>query len=194
MKGYYQLRQRILDILHTKLAKDLYYHSVHHTLDALRNCDLYLRYIKVSKHEAQLLRLGVLLHDIGFTVSTQAHEMNGIEIANNLLSEFHFPKKDMEIITRLILSTKVPQQPNTVLEKIICDVDLDYLGREDFYVISDQLFRELKVYSGLKDKNEWNILQVKFLQAHRFHTDFAIRNRQPQKEMRIKELKGMITP
>lgn len=192
MKGYYILRKHILDILHTKLPKDLYYHGVHHTMDALKTCDLYLKHIKISKHESQLLRLGILLHDIGFTESTEDHELKGIEIANNLLSEFHFSKKDIDIIKQLILSTKVPQQPRNLLERIICDIDLDYLGRDDYYKISDQLFRELKVYSGLKDRNEWNKLQVKFLEAHRYHTDFAIKNRKPKKELRIKELKGLI--
>ena len=192
MKGYNILRKHILDILHTKLPKDLYYHGVHHTMDALKTCDLYLKHIKISKHESQLLRLGILLHDIGFTKSTKDHELKGIEIAHNLLSEFHFSKKDIDIIKQLILSTKVPQQPKNLLERIICDIDLDYLGRDDYYKISDQLFRELKVYSGLKDRNEWNKIQVKFLEAHRYHTDFAIKNRKPKKELRIKELKGLI--
>lgn len=192
MKGYYILRKHILDILHTKLPKNLYYHGVHHTMDALKTCDLYLKHIKISKHESQLLRLGILLHDIGFTESTKDHELKGIEIAHNLLSEFHFSKKDIDIIKQLILSTKVPQQPKNLLERIICDIDLDYLGRDDYYKISDQLFRELKVYSGLKDRNEWNKIQVKFLEAHRYHTDFAIKNRKPKKELRIKELKGLI--
>ena len=192
MKGYYILRKRILDILHTKLPQDLYYHGVHHTIDALKTCDLYLRHIKINKHQSQLLRLGILLHDIGFTKSTENHELKGIEIANSLLSEFNISKKDIDIINRLILSTKVPQQPNTLLERIICDIDLDYLGRDDYYEISDQLFRELQVYSGLEDRNEWNKLQVKFLESHRYHTDFAIKNRQPQKELRIQELKALI--
>ena len=192
MKGYYILRKRILDILHTKLPQDLYYHGVHHTIGALKTCDLYLRHIKINKHQSQLLRLGILLHDIGFTKSAENHELKGIEIANSLLSEFNISKKDIDIINQLILSTKVPQQPNTLLERIICDIDLDYLGRDDYYEISDQLFRELQVYSGLEDRNEWNKLQVKFLESHRYHTDFAIKNRQPQKELRIQELKALI--
>ena len=33
-------------------------------------------------------------------------------------------------------ATKIPQTPLTKLEEIICDADLDYLGREDFFEIS----------------------------------------------------------
>jgi len=192
MKGYNTLRKTLLEILHHKLSKDLHYHGVHHTLDALKTCDLYLKKIKITKHEAQLLRLGILFHDIGFTVSNDDHEIRGAEIAKELLAKYDFKTEDINIIVGLILSTKVPQTPNTLLEKMICDIDLDYLGRTDFYKISNYLFEELQYTIGLKDKNEWNKIQVKFLEAHQYHTDFAMQKRQPEKEKRIKELKEII--
>jgi len=194
MKGYNTLRKTLLEILHHKLSKDLHYHGVHHTLDALKTCDLYLKKIKITKHEAQLLRLGILFHDIGFTVSNDDHEIRGAEMAQELLAKYDFKTEDINIIVGLILSTKVPQTPNTLLEKMICDIDLDYLGRTDFYKISNYLFEELQYTIGLKDKNEWNKIQVKFLEAHQYHTDFAMQKRQPEKEKRIKELKEIIEP
>ncbi len=194
MKGYYTLRKTILGMLHGKLSKDLHYHGVNHTLDALKTSDLYLRHIKITKHEAQLLRLGILFHDIGFIISINDHELNGAEIAKDLLTRFNFETQDIDIIVGLILSTKVPQLPNTVLEKMICDIDLDYLGRSDFYKISNYLFEELQLIRDLKNKNEWNKIQVKFLEAHQYHTDFAINKRQPEKEKRIEELKKLIQP
>lgn len=194
MKGYNTLRKTLLEILHHKLSKDLHYHGVHHTLDALKTCDLYLKKIKITKHKAQLLRLGILFHDIGFTVSNDDHEIRGAEIAKELLAKYDFKTEDINIIVGLILSTKVPQTPNTLLEKMICDIDLDYLGRTDFYKISNYLFEELQYTIGLKDKNEWNKIQVKFLEAHQYHTDFAMQKRQPEKEKRIKELKEIIEP
>ena len=121
-------------------------------------------------------------------------EIRGAEIAKELLAKYDFKTEDINIIVGLILSTKVPQTPNTLLEKMICDIDLDYLGRSDFYKISNYLFEELQYTIGLKDKNEWNKIQVKFLKAHSFHTDFAIKKRQPEKEKRIEELKALIQP
>lgn len=192
MKGYYKLRRTILDILNTKLSKDLHYHGVHHTLDALKNCKVYLKHNSINAHDAKLLRLGVLFHDIGFTETTQEHEQMGSEIAKKMLKNYEFSNKDIDVIAGLILTTKIPQQPKTLLEKIICDVDLDYLGRSDFYEISGQLFRELKALSIINNMDEWNKIQIKFLEAHSYHTDFAIKNRQPQKELRIKELKKLV--
>ena len=46
------------------------------------------------------------------------------------------------------------------MEKIICDADLDYLGRADFFEISDSFFKELKEYKYLNNKSQWDKLQV----------------------------------
>jgi len=58
--------------------------------------------------------------------------------------------------------------------------------------VSDLLGKELEVYGNIKSKLEWNKLQINFLEAHQYHTDFAIRNRQPKKEERIFELKQWV--
>jgi hypothetical protein len=42
------------------------------------------------------------------------------------------------------MATKLPPNPKNLLEKIICDSDLDYLGRSDFIPVSNTLFEELK--------------------------------------------------
>ena len=193
MNGYTKLRKKVLRILNKELPKGLYYHGIHHTLDALHVCNQYLRREKFDDYTAKILRIGVLLHDIGFTASIDNHEIRGCEIAEKLMNEYDFSQEDIEIVKGLIMATRIPQTPKTYLEEIICDVDLDYLGRDDFYKISNQLFKELKFNSILEEKLEWDKIQIKFLEAHNFHTDFAKKNRQPKKEERIMEIKVLVT-
>ena len=192
MKGYIKLRNNALEILNSKLSKDLYYHCIHHTLDVLKVINQYVKREKIRGDEAKLLRIGVLLHDIGYTVSIHDHELRGMEIAEKLMSQFGFSNNHIEIVKDLILSTRVPQKPKNKLEKMICDADLDYLGRPDFYKIGDLLYKEMRAYSNIENKKNWNKVQIKFLEAHQYHTDFARKNRQPNKEERIKELKRMV--
>ena len=193
MKGYIKIRKKALDDLNSKLSSKLSYHSVDHTLGALKTCELYLKHMEIDKRQAKLLRIGILFHDIGFTTTIVEHEAKGAEIATEIMSDLGFSKDDVQIVVGLILSTKVPQQPHTVLEQIICDVDLDYLGRDDFYPIGNLLFKELKAYSLVTNLNAWNKIQIKFLENHKYHTDFAIKKRQPEKEKRIAELKKLLT-
>lgn len=193
MRGYIKLRKKALDALHSKLSEKLYYHGVDHTLDALNVCELYLKQENIDKHDAKLLRIGVLFHDIGFTETSLEHEEKSAEIATRMMAELNFSKQDIEVVTRLIKSTRIPQTPRTLLEKIICDVDLDYLGRDDFYPISNLLYMELKARSIVSNKNEWNKIQIDFLEKHQYHTEFGIKKRQPEKEKRIAEIKKITT-
>ena len=188
MKGYIKLRRKVNKILETNLPNKLYYHALHHTHDVLKVCNDYIRREKIKPRDAKLLRIGALLHDIGFTETYQNHEVKGQEIAQELMGHLDFSQKDIDVVKGLIWATKIPQSPKTKLEKIICDADLDYLGRRDFYKISDQLFKELKLRGLLGNKKEWNNIQIKFLEGHSYHTKFALKHRQPVKEKRIAEL------
>ena len=192
MKGYIKIRKKALAILNTKLPNNLYYHGAHHSINALQVCEGYLKHEKINGDRAKLLRIGILLHDIGFTVSYVNHENESVKIALKLMNDIGSSKEDIRIVKKLILATKLPQNPKSQLEKIICDVDLDYLGGDKYYEISNQLFKELKIFSRVDKIEKWNKIQLKFLESHKYHTNFAIHNRQPKKEKRIEELKLLI--
>ncbi len=90
------------------------------------------------------------------------------------------------------MSTKIPQSPTNLLEQILCDADLDYLGRDDFFSIGDSLFRELQAYNLIGDEQTWNRLQVSFLSAHRFHTNTNKTLREPVKRRYLEELQELV--
>ena len=166
MKKYLKLRKKALEILRTKISEDIYYHGVHHTLDVLEVINQYIKREKTDHYTSKILRISVLLHDIGFTISYIDHEKRSVDIAKKLMKEYDFSDEDFKIVKGLILATKTPQKPTNDLEKMICDSDLDYLGRPDYYPISELLFKELKVYSNILTDADWNKAQIKFLEAH----------------------------
>ena len=192
MKGYLKLRRKTLGILKSRLSKQLYYHNVEHTLDVVKVANQYIMRTNIDKQSAYLLRIAALLHDLGFTETDVEHEEKSAELAEELMLEYGFSIEHIKIVKGLIRATRIPQSPKTELECIMCDSDLDYLGRNDFYEISDRLFMELKAASKISNKNEWNKAQIKFLETHKYHTAFAKKYRQPKKAMRIKEIKKLI--
>jgi len=192
MKGYIKIRKKAFEILNSKLSKKLYYHGAHHTYDVLHVINQFIKNEKIDPYTAKLLRIGTLYHDIGFTISNIEHEKLGCEIVEKYMLEYGFSNRDIKVVKGLIMATRIPQTPKNYLEKIICDADLDYLGRDDFYPISDWLFKELQSFSQITDVTEWNKIQIKFLEAHQYHTDFSKKNRQPKKENRIEELKQLV--
>ena len=192
MKGYLKLRRKALDILNSKLPKKLYYHNIEHTLDVIKVINQYIKRENIDNESACLLRMAALLHDLGFTDTNVYHEEKSAEMAEELMLEYGFSKNQIKVVQGLIRATRIPQSPKNQLERIICDSDLDYLGRNDFYEISNRLYKELKAASMVFNKTHWNKAQIKFLEAHKYHTAFAQKNRQPKKEMRIIEIKKLL--
>jgi hypothetical protein len=76
----------------------------------------------------------------------------------------------------------------THLQRIICDADLDYLGRDDFFVIGDQLRREFLHFGIVSSEKAWKELQLKFLTSHHYHTQNSAELREPVKQVNLKKL------
>jgi putative nucleotidyltransferase with HDIG domain len=190
MKQYEELRKQVLERLENELPDSLHYHSINHTMEVLEVCEEYIDRLDIPPYEANLLRVGALLHDIGFTVSSVDHEERGTEIAQDMMGELGYSEQDIKVVQGLIMATKIPQNPKNDLENIICDADLDYLGKDNYYEISNKLFRELKEGGVIESDEQWHQIQIKFLEAHEYHTDFARLHRQAVKEERLAELKA----
>jgi hypothetical protein len=91
------------------------------------------------------------------------------------------------------MSTKLPPRPGDLLEQIICDSDLDYLGRSDFIPVSNTLYEELKAQDKITNLNDWNKLQVKFISGHQYFTSTARRLREVNKKLQIERIRSLIT-
>ena len=182
--------------LMTKLKEELLpvysYHGIHHTLDVLKVCKQLCKAEKISEKDTVLLQTAVLLHDIGFTVSAQDHEKTGCKIARKILPRFYYEIEDIEKICGMIMATKIPQTPRTPAEMVICDADLDYLGRKDFFAIGKTLYEELKALGMIETEKQWNTMQLNFLKQHRYHTPTTIKRREARKQKHLLYIKNLL--
>lgn len=191
--NYHGAKAFILDKLERELSHKLTYHGIHHTLDVLFITEELCHLEKVTPYESILLKTAALFHDSGFTISNKNHEELGCQIARQNLPRYGFSQNEIEVICGMIMATKVPQQPRTYLESIICDADLDYLGREDFYDIGATLYEELKSYRVLDTEEAWNRLQVTFLENHQFWTMTNRKRRTGKKRRYLHELRHIVS-
>ena len=187
-----EVKKFILNKLKTELPQHLSYHSVEHVKDVYNSCKEIAKHEGVKGDDLKLLLTAALFHDSGFLKGPKEHEKASCTIAKKHLPAYGYTAPQIKIICGMIMATKVPQQPQNHLEEIICDADLDYLGRTDFFTIGDKLFAELSVYGILSTEEEWNRLQVRFLEAHHYFTKTAIKLRQKQKNKYLKLVKSKI--
>lgn len=170
-KLYETIRSAILLKLGNELATDLFYHGVHHTIDVERQAIAIAQSENLTNpDDLFLLKTACLYHDSGFLFTYRDHETAGCELAKKELAAYGITTEQVDVICGLIMATKIPQTPLTSLEEIICDADLDYLGRPDFFDISFTLFEELSVRNFVKSEYDWNIIQINFFKQHRYCT------------------------
>lgn len=177
-----------------ELPAGLSYHSPSHIYDVYEATDRIAAAEGISGHELGLLHTAALYHDIGFIRQATDHERIGCEIARESLPGFGYSEGDIESICGMIMATRIPQQPKTKLEEIIADADLDYLGRDDFWEIGRQLFEELRYYGRINTVDEWNALQIRFLEQHHYFTATSIASRKQKKEEFLNMLKAGLAP
>lgn len=185
---FQQAEIQILNRLERELNPTLYYHGFHHTKDVIDAAMNIARTENIGEGDVKLLRIAAAYHDAGFIYVYKDHEEKGCEMAGEYLPSHGFSKKQIGKICGMIMATKIPQSPDNKLEEILADADLDYLGRDDVYPIAQSLYEELKIHAGLSDEKNWNEIQIRFLQSHRFFTTFSKENRKPGKEKYLAEL------
>lgn len=168
--------------LRKELPKHLTYHSVAHVKDVYKSAERLAAAEGVKGEDLKLLLTAVMYHDCGFMVQSKDHEKIGCDIVREHLPGFDYTLEQIERICGMIMATRIPQTPHNLLEEIIADADLDYLGRDDFWTIGNKLFEELQMYGIIQTEDEWNALQIRFLDQHHYFTDTAIQTRQPKKD------------
>lgn len=189
---YDDVEKHVLNVLQTQLPNDLHYHDLSHTIDVTSQIEKIAIREGVQGEDIYLLKTAALFHDIGFIRQYEHNESVGVEIARATLPKFDYNSQQIEIVADLIFATVIPHQPNTKLERIMCDADLDYLGRSDYEHIADKLRVELMEHGYIKTYRSWDELQVKFMEAHTYFTNSSKKLRQPLKEKHIKLVKNRL--
>lgn len=190
---YSNIKQRnaekyIISRLSRELDANLHYHGVHHTLDVYRAVEQIANSEGIKGEDLFLLKTAALYHDAGFVKQYIDNEPLGVEMAKEALPKFGYTDSQIEVISGLIYATAIPHDPKNHLQEIICDADLDYLGRDDFHEIADKLRMELTERGFIKSHKEWDEMQVSFLSEHRYFTSSSISLRRKKKLQHLGEI------
>ncbi len=192
IRQFTDLQEIILDKLERELPEYLSYHNYKHTIDVVNQAELIGYGEGVDDEAILLLMTAALFHDAGHTIGYENHEYYGTQIAREWLPKYKYKQEQIDKICNIIMATKLPPKPKNLLEKIICDSDLDYLGRSDFIPVSNTLYEELKAQNKISSLNAWNKIQVNFLTSHHFFTKTANSLREVNKQAQIERIKSLI--
>jgi HD superfamily phosphodiesterase len=190
--NYQQLEKNIIDLLSRELDPRYVYHNVNHTLDVLESVNRIAEYENLSTEEYFILKTAALLHDIGFIRKYEENEEISAEMAAELLKDYEYTQEQISIICRMIRMTAYKMNPEYHLDRLLCDADLDYLGREDYLNKSMLLFREWRQMKNGMTLNEWYNIQIAFLEDHCYFSDYSKTYREKKKNDFLSEIKQLL--
>ena len=197
-----------------KINQNYHYHNISHTLDVISRTLYLSKKENINNREKILLVLSAIFHDTGFSVQYESnesiwlnlllnyinywiyswqHEFNLLSFNKNIRSIVKFSEKDKDLMSWIIMATKLFSTPKNILEWIIQDADLDNLGRKDFFDKTQAVKQELQIFNK-KQLSEKDILSfsLSILESFSFNTSSAKLEREQQRLSNISELKFKI--
>jgi len=202
-KNFWALREYVLEVLEKGLPRNLYYHRIGHTRDyVLPFAEVLGNSEGVSNNNLLLLKTAALIHDVGFLEEYFNNEKIAIKFAEDILPHFGYLPYEVARIEEIIFATKLEEidgkkvqnpDPHDILQKIICDADLGYLGEKSFFVIAENLRKELNEHGNYFDIPSWMEKSLEFQKNHHYFTSSARYLRDYGKKENIKNLERLIS-
>ncbi|MGD2188276.1 MAG: HD domain-containing protein [Desulfobacterales bacterium] len=185
--------QYIRDLFRDELPGAIKYHDADHTLHPTKGVVAAANRIaiseNISKHDRELLIAAAYFHDTGYIREYDKNEPIAARMAGRILKLIGYKPKEIEKIQRMILATDLAREPKTHVEMILCDADLDHLGREDFLELDAKL-REGRRARGIdvSDEAKWYKGTLELIKKHQYYTESQKKLREKGKQKNIKRL------
>jgi len=183
----------IRELFREELPGSIKFHDSNHTLHPTKGVVAVANRIAISEGitetDRELLITAAYFHDTGYIREYDKNEPIAARMAGRILKLIGYKPKEIEKIQKMILSTDLDREPKTHVEKILCDADLDNLGRDDFLHLDGRL-REGRRARGVdvSDDLKWYRGTLKLMENHQYYTQSQKELREKGKQKNIKRL------
>lgn len=185
-----EIEKFIFDLFSEKLDVSYTYHNLVHTQNVVEKVTELAANLELNEVSVENLQIAAWFHDTGFIKGAENHEEESVQILNRFLSEKNIDALRIEIISELVLATKMGHLPTNDLEKIIRDADCAHLRDKSFVDKTALLRKEWEVTQNKEYSDaEWIVSNIDFLtKTHSYYTDFALKNWSSGKEKNLAKL------
>ncbi|SDG36347.1 Pycsar system effector family protein [Chitinophaga filiformis] len=173
---------------------NLVYHNLEHTKLVVAAAQQIAAHYRLEDNDLLVVYVACWFHDLGYLAGeTKMHEEKGAEMAREFLNVQQIPENVQQQVVGCIMATKMPQNPQNLLEEIVCDADLFHLGTKDFKERSRLLRQEMELTWGKEIPGAtWNAGSLRLQESHHYFTAYCKALLQQQKEENIAKLKSKL--
>jgi predicted metal-dependent HD superfamily phosphohydrolase len=183
----------VLSFFESFKREDLLYHNAEHTKSVVACATQIASHYNLTDDEYFTVMAAAWFHDTGYYLNNSVinHESESAELANAYLLERGIDAGIIDGVKQCILATKMPQNPKSLIEEIVCDADLFHLGTDDFSDKYKLMRREAEIFKQSKiSKHEWRDETIKLMENHHYHTLYCQKLLNSNKALNLERLKN----
>jgi HD superfamily phosphodiesterase len=169
-----EVKQYVTSYFHTHANDKLIYHNQVHTENVVNAAIEIANHYRLNDLDYFIVVTAAWFHDIGYYTDPARHEEKGAEEATVFLKRKGVDETTVQTVAQCIRATRLPQNPETLLEKIVADADLFHLGTSKFAEFNKVMRKEFSALYNIDiSKDEWRNKTIRLLETHQYHTDYC---------------------
>ncbi len=188
-----QTRKFVVELMTNKLPEQYVYHNLQHTLDVVSAAEEIAIHSNLETEQIEVVMAAAYLHDIGYTKNKEQHENHSIALSKKFLDQLGVDKKYIKNVIGCIEATKLPQNPKTLPQQVLCDADLYHLSCGHYFEKAELLRSEFSnIEKDFITESEWLDMSTVFIDNHQYFTDYGKRTLGPRKAKNLKKIQKRV--
>ena len=163
-----ELQSAALEYLGKHLDKHYTYHNVGHTLEVCSAVKLFAENSNLASDVYYALRIAAVFHDFGYLESSSDNEKLALPYIEDFGRRWNIAGDILRAAYNMVLETVFPYQPASLAGQILCDADVEYIGRDSFLKKAELFRRDLAGEGMVFTEREWWKFELNFLQSNMF--------------------------
>lgn len=188
-----QAEKFVREFLSKNFSEKICYHNIDHTLEVVKAAEKIGRKCCLDDQDMEVCIIAAWFHDTGYYKGNINHETESANIAREFLEAMDAPKPTIQKVIGCINATKIPQNPKSLVEKVLCDADLYHLSTAKFFSKSELLRKEMVHHHCHISPKSWMNKSCSFVSQHNYFTDFAKKILKPKKQENLRKLEMKIS-
>lgn len=187
---YKKIEQHVKSLFIEKDDPALVFHNLKHTQVVVKRTKEIAGHYALSERDMLVLFAAAWFHDVGHLFTEPGlHEEKSAELMRNFMVANNMDEALVSDTEKCILATKLPRNPTTLLQQIICDADTYHFGTDDFKLTNKLILQELQLKDNGFDKSGFNKDTLEMLQSHTYYTAYCKDLLSRHKKRNMKKIK-----
>jgi len=151
------------------------YHNHTHTLELVDIVNKIAKNQAMDERDFFIVSASAWFYNTGYLLNgVNGNKEKSADYAERFLKSIGVDDSVSGNVKTCILSTQLPQQPQSQAAEVLCDAIMYYLGTNDFSEKNKLLRRETEMLEGIKiSGNEWRKKSIALMEPHQYFTDYC---------------------